>query len=111
MTNSDTSRFLVRFRDASTPAALRISARLGMTGTEVVFATEPLFQSVGVTSHRGVATNGGVWRLALARAKLDDGDAWDHCHAILVHCVAVSHGKLWIELDSPIVVSDRSVEV
>jgi len=60
MTNSDTSRFLVRFRDASIPVALRISARLGIAGTEVVFATEPLFQSVGVTGHRGVAASGGV---------------------------------------------------
>jgi subtilisin family serine protease len=81
MTN--TSRFLVKFRDASIPAALRVSARLGMAGTEVVFASEPLFQSVGVTGQRGVAASGGVWRLASAGAKLDDGDAWDHCHAIL----------------------------
>src|SRR5215469_6706462 len=83
MPNSDTSRFLVRFRDASIPAALRISARFGMAGTEVVFTTEPLFQSVGVTGRRGVATSGGVWRLASARAQLHDGDTWDHCHAML----------------------------
>jgi hypothetical protein len=51
MTNSDTSRFLVKFRDASISGALRVSGRLGMEGTEVVFGTEPLFKSVGVTGH------------------------------------------------------------
>ena len=54
-----------------------------MAATEVAFALEPLFKSVGVRRGRGVAPSGGVWRLATASAKLDDGDAWDHCHAIL----------------------------
>jgi hypothetical protein len=54
-----------------------------MAATKVAFVSEPLFQSVGVRRGRGVAAGGGVWRLATASAKLDDGDAWDHCHAIL----------------------------
>ena len=83
MTASETSRFLIKFRDAAAPSTLRISARSGMAPTELTFATEPLFQSVGVRRGRGVAASGGVWRLAIASAKLDDGDAWDHCHAIL----------------------------
>jgi subtilisin family serine protease len=90
MTNSDTSRFLVKFRDGSTPAAVRIAARWGAAGTEVVLASEPLFQSVGVSVRGGVAASGGVWRLAAARAKLDDGDAWDHCHAILEQNASVA---------------------
>jgi subtilisin family serine protease len=90
MMQSDTSRFLVRFRDASRPAALRISARLGITGTEVVFATGPLFQSVGLTRHRGVAASGGAWRLAVAQWKFDDGGAWDHCHAIVEQNASVA---------------------
>jgi subtilisin family serine protease len=83
VTASETSRFLVKFRDATVPSALRISARSGMAATKVAFVSEPLFQSVGVRRGRGVAAGGGVWRLATASAKLDDGDAWDHCHAIL----------------------------
>src|SRR5262245_11366748 len=83
MTASETSRFLIKFRDAAAPSTLRIPARLGMTATEVAFATEPLFQSVGIRRGRGVAASGGVWRLATASTKLDDGNAWDHCHAIL----------------------------
>jgi subtilisin family serine protease len=53
-----------------------------MAATEVAFDSEPLFQSVGVRCGRGVAVSGGKWRLATASAALD-GDAWDHCHAIL----------------------------
>jgi subtilisin family serine protease len=83
MTASETSRFLIKFRNTAAPSALRISARLGVAGTEVAFASEPLFQSVGVRRGRGVAAGGGVWRLATASAKLDDGDAWDHCHDII----------------------------
>jgi subtilisin family serine protease len=82
MTASEPSRFLIKLRDGATPSALGISARFGMAGTTVAFASEPLFQSVGVTRGRGVAAGSGVWRLATASAKLD-GDAWDHCHAIL----------------------------
>jgi subtilisin family serine protease len=82
MTASESSRFLIKFREATAPSTLRFSARLGMAGTAVGFASEPLFQSVGVRRGRGVAA-GGVWRLATASAKLDDSDAWDHCHAIL----------------------------
>ena len=65
MTASETSRFLIKFRDATAPSTLRFSARLGMEGTAVAFASEPLFQSVGVRRGRGVAA-GGVWRLATA---------------------------------------------
>ena len=66
-----------------------------MAATEVAFASEPLFQSVGVRRGRGVAASGGVWRLATASAKLDDGDAWDHCHAIL----AQNDGVMLVEPD------------
>jgi hypothetical protein len=83
MTASETSRFLIKFRDAAAPSALRISARLGIGATEVAFASEPLFQSVGVRGGRGVAAGGGVWRLVMASAKLYDCDAWDHCHDII----------------------------
>ena len=72
MTASEPSRFLIKFRDGATPSALRISARFGMAGTTVAFASEPLFQSVGVTRRRGVAAGSGVWRLATASAKLDE---------------------------------------
>ena len=65
-----------------------------MAGTAVAFASEPLFQSVGVSRGRGLAA-GGVWRLATASAKLDDGDAWDHCHAIL----AQNDGVMLVEPD------------
>ena len=94
MTASETSRFLIKFRDATAPSTLRFSARLGMAGTPVAFASEPLFQSVGVSRGRGVAA-GGVWRLATASMKLDDGDAWDHCHAIL----AQNDGVMLVEPD------------
>jgi branched-chain amino acid transport system substrate-binding protein len=40
MTASETSRFLIKFRDAPAPSTLRISARSGMAPTEVTFATE-----------------------------------------------------------------------
>jgi len=82
MTASETSRFLMKLRDGAARRAPRISARLGMAGTEVTFASEPLFQSVGVRRDRGIA-GGGVWRLATSSAKLDDRDAWDHCHDII----------------------------
>jgi subtilisin family serine protease len=95
MTAAETSRFLIKFRDAAAPSTLRFSARLGMAGTAVAFASEPLFQSVGVRRGRGVAAGGGVWRLATASAKLDDGDAWDHCHAIL----AQNDGVMLVEPD------------
>ena len=94
MTASETSRFLIKFRDATAPSTLRFSARLGMEGTAVAFASEPLFQSVGVRRGRGVAA-GGVWRLATASGKLDDRDAWDHCHAIL----AQNDGVMLVEPD------------
>ena len=83
MTISETSRFLVKFREPTARSAIRISARLGMSATAVSFASEPLFQSIGVTRGRGVAAGGGVWRLAAAPAKLEDGNPWDRCHAIL----------------------------
>jgi subtilisin family serine protease len=83
MTVSETSRFLIKFRDTGQPSTLHFSARSGMAATEVALALEPLFKSVGVRRGRGVAPSGGVWRLATASAKLDDGDTWDHCHAIL----------------------------
>ena len=51
---SETSRFLIKLRDSAAPSAPRISARLGMAGTEVTFASEPLFQSVGVRRDRGI---------------------------------------------------------
>jgi subtilisin family serine protease len=95
MTASETSRFLIKFRDAAAPSTLRFFARLGMAGTAVAFASEPLFQSVGVRRGRGVAAGGGVWRLATASAKLDDGDAWDYCHAIL----AQNNGVMLVEPD------------
>jgi subtilisin family serine protease len=82
MTASETSRFLMKLRDGAAPSAPRISARLGMAGTEVIFASEPLFQSVGVRRDRGIA-GGGVWRLATSSTKLDDGDTWNHCHDII----------------------------
>jgi subtilisin family serine protease len=74
---------------------MRISARLGMAATAVSFASEPLFQSIGVTRGRGVAAGGGVWRLATASAKLEDGNAWDHCHDIL----AQNDGVMLVEPD------------
>lgn len=94
MMASKTSRFLIKFRDATTSGALRISARAGIAATEVAFTSEPLFQSVGVGRGRGVAARGGVWRLATASAALD-GDAWDHCHAIL----AQNDGVMLVEPD------------
>ena len=95
MTVSGTSRFLVKFREPTARGALRISARLGMAATAVSFACEPLFQSIGVTRGRGVAAGGGVWRLATASAKLEDGNAWDHCHDIL----AQNDGVMLVEPD------------
>jgi len=89
MTTSETSRFLVKFRDAAAPARLRISARLGISGTEVAFASEPLFQSVGVRAGRSIAPSAGGWQLATASAKLDDAEAWDHCHAIVAQNASV----------------------
>ncbi len=62
---------------------MRLSARLGLAQTAVALNSEPLFKSVGVRRGRGIAATGGAWRLATAAAKLDDADAWDHCHAIL----------------------------
>jgi hypothetical protein len=82
VTDLKNSRFLIKFRDAAAPTALRIAASFGITRSAVTFASEPLFQSVGVARGRSVAAAGGVWRLATASTKLD-GDAWDHCHAIL----------------------------
>ena len=95
MTVSGTSRFLVKFREPTARGAMRISARLGMAATAVSFASEPLFQSIGVTRGRGVAAGGGVWRLATASAKLEDGNAWDHCHDIL----AQNDGVMLVEPD------------
>ena len=95
MTVSGTSRFLVKFREPTARGAMRISARLGMAATAVSFASEPLFQSIGVTRGRGVAAGGGVWRLATATAKLEDGNAWDHCHDIL----AQNDGVMLVEPD------------
>jgi subtilisin family serine protease len=83
MTTSETNRFLIKLRDAAAPAAFRISARLGIVGIEAAFTSEPLFQSIGVVRGQGVAASGGVWRFATASVKLDDAEAWDHCHAIL----------------------------
>ena len=83
MTAPETSRFLIKFCDVPGPSSLRISARSGMAATEVALTLEPLFHSVGVRRGRGVAGSGGVWQLATASAKLDDGDAWDYCHAIV----------------------------
>lgn len=94
MTASETSRFLIKFRDATAPSTLCFSARLGMAGTPVAFASEPLFQSVGVRRGLGVAA-GGAWRLATASMKLDDDGAWDHCHAIL----AQNDGVMLVEPD------------
>jgi hypothetical protein len=90
MTTSETSRFLIKFRDAAAPGPLRISARLGLAQTAVALTSEPLFKSVGVRRGRGVAATGGAWRLATAAAKLDDADAWDHCHAILAQNASVA---------------------
>jgi hypothetical protein len=82
MTAPESSRFLIKFREAAAPKALHFSARLGMARTTVLFASEPFFHSVGATPGRGGAA-GGVWWLATASAKLDDGRPWDHRHAIL----------------------------
>jgi hypothetical protein len=71
------------------------SARLGMAGTEVVFATESLCQSVGVTGYCGVPARGGVCRLGLARPKLDDGDAWDYSHVILKQDAGDKSDNYW----------------
>ncbi|WP_174512591.1 S8 family serine peptidase [Methylocella tundrae] len=73
---------------------MRLSARMGLSATEVAFATEPLFQSVGVTRGRGAAASSGVWRLATASATLD-GDGWDQCHDI----VAQNAGVMLVEPD------------
>ena len=94
MTVSGT-RFLINLRDGAAPAALRFSSRLGAAGTEVALASEPLFQSVGVRRERGVAASAGVWRLATTSSKLDDADAWNHCHAI----VAQNDGVAFVEPD------------
>jgi subtilisin family serine protease len=83
MTATETSRFLIKFRDAAASSAFRISARLGMAAAEVEFTSEPLFQSVGAGRGPGVPADGSVWRLATASAKLEDSDAWDHCHDII----------------------------
>jgi subtilisin family serine protease len=78
-----TNRFLVKFRDPSAAASPRISVRLGVSGPAVAFASEPLFRSIGVARARGLAATGGLWRVATASARLDDAQAWDHCHDIL----------------------------
>jgi hypothetical protein len=75
----ETTRFLIKFRDRQGPS-LRISARLGMNGPAVTFASEPLFRSIGVTGTQGVAASGGAWRMATASAQLDPAEAWDHCY-------------------------------
>ena len=78
-----TNRFLVKFRDPSAAASPGISVRLGASGPAVAFASEPLFRSIGVARAPGLAASGGVWRVATASARLDDAQAWDHCHDIL----------------------------
>jgi subtilisin family serine protease len=78
-----TNRFLIKFRDRPESASSRFSATLGVSGPAIIFTSEPLFRSIGVTSAQGLTASGGVWRLAPASAELDQAEAWDHCHNIL----------------------------